>query len=56
MTVPVSRLVCAGCGASPAAADPYPFRCPNAGRDDVDHVLRRELDATAVDFPAGGDE
>ena len=27
--------------------DPYPFRCPNAGAvDDVDHVLRRELDPT----------
>ena len=25
-----SALVCAGCGASPALDDPYPFRCPNA--------------------------
>jgi len=47
-----SRLVCAGCGASPAATEPYPFRCPNAKRDPgVDHVLRRELDLARVSFP-----
>jgi threonine synthase len=52
-----SRLVCAGCGATPAADDPYPFACPNAGAgDDVDHVLRRELDLDAVDLPAPDDE
>jgi threonine synthase len=52
VSAPVSRLVCGGCGAQPDPADPYPFRCPNAGRgDDVDHVLRRELDLTAVRFP-----
>jgi threonine synthase len=52
-----SRLVCAGCGAEPDQAEPYPFRCPNAERgDDVDHVLRRELDLTAVRFPAGDPE
>ena len=45
-----TRLVCAGCGASPPPG-PYPFRCPQAGRDDTDHVLRSELDPTAVDFP-----
>ena len=46
----MSRFVCAGCGAE---ADPAaPFRCPNAGRDDVDHVLRRELDLAAVRFPS----
>ena len=49
-----SALVCSGCGASPRPDDPYPFRCPNAGRDDdTDHVLRRVLDAAAVEFPAG---
>jgi threonine dehydratase len=48
----VSRLVCAGCGASPPLSEPYPFRCPNAGHgDDVDHVLRRELDISALRFP-----
>ena len=46
-----TRLVCAGCGASPPREDPYPFRCPNAGRDDTDHVLRCELDPAAVGFP-----
>ena len=52
MSRPASRLVCAGCGAVPDWAEPYPFRCPNAGRDDdVDHVLRRELDLSAVRFP-----
>jgi threonine synthase len=43
--------VCAGCGAEPQASEPYPFRCPNAGRDDVDHVLRRELDLSTARFP-----
>ena len=51
MSGPASRLVCAGCGAEPARDDPYPFRCPNAGTGDVDHVLRRELDLGAVRFP-----
>ena len=47
-----SALVCAGCGASPARDDPHPFQCPNAGaNDDTDHVLRRRLDVSAVDFP-----
>ena len=46
-----------GCGAAPAPGEPYPFRCPNAGRgDDVDHVLRRELDPAAVAFPHDDDE
>ncbi len=52
----MTRLVCAGCGASPAPGDPFPFRCPNAGRDDADHVLRRELDPAAVAFPADDGE
>ncbi len=54
-TVQATSLVCSGCGASPAAAEPYPFRCPNAGAGDVDHVLRRRLDVSAVDgLPASG--
>ncbi len=44
MTALPSALVCAGCGASPDAGDPYPFRCPGRGDDDVDHVLTRVLD------------
>ena len=52
-----SRLVCAGCGAVADGQNPYPFRCPNAGRgDDVDHVLRRELDLTGLPFPTGRDD
>ena len=54
MRLPSSRLVCAGCGAVPDRSDPYPFRCPNADQPgDVDHVLRRELDVSAVRFPEG---
>jgi len=54
---PLSRLVCAGCGASPPAAEPYPFRCANAcAHDDVDHVLRRELDTGRVLFSASDEE
>jgi len=50
-----SALVCAGCGASPAFDDPYPFRCSNAtAGDDTDHVLRRILDVSAVQFPTSG--
>jgi threonine synthase len=55
--VTLSRLVCAGCGAAPDPREPYPFRCPNAGRgDDIDHVLRRELDRSALSFPADSDD
>jgi threonine synthase len=35
----------------PAMTEPYPFRCPNAGRGDVDHVLRRVLDLGALRWP-----
>ena len=52
-----SRLVCSGCGAEPAAGDPYPFRCPNAGSGDgADHVLRRELEFDRLSFPPEGEE
>jgi threonine synthase len=47
----MSRLVCAGCGSEPRPSEPYPFRCPNADGDDVDHVLRRELDLSAARIP-----
>ena len=46
-----SSLVCSGCGASPGALEPYPFRCPNAGKGDVDHVLVRVLDPALVRWP-----
>jgi threonine synthase len=45
------RLACAGCGTELGPGEPYPFRCPNAGRDDVDHVLARRLDAARVPAP-----
>jgi threonine synthase len=49
-----TRLVCAGCGALAARE---PFGCPAAEpEDDVDHVLRRELDRAAVEFPGGDAE
>lgn len=53
MTSPVSRLVCWGCGGAPGDRDPYPFRCPNTGVGDVDHVLVRVLDPEQVRFPGG---
>ncbi|HEX2848928.1 MAG TPA: pyridoxal-phosphate dependent enzyme [Acidimicrobiales bacterium] len=46
-----SRLICSGCGAEPAVTEAYPFRCPNAGRGDVDHVLARVLDPEQTGFP-----
>ncbi len=56
MRSPTTRLECAGCGAVPDWRDPSPFRCPNADRaDDVDHVVRRILDLSAVCFPERGD-
>ncbi len=51
MSAPQSTIACAGCGAAPAASDPYPFRCRNAGHDDVDHVLVRTLGPGRVRFP-----
>jgi threonine synthase len=49
---PLSRLVCAGCGATPPPDEPYPFRCPRADAGDgADHVLRRELDFAQLRFP-----
>lgn len=48
-------IVCAGCGASAQPGDPYPFRCPNAGRgDDTDHVMTAVLDPAGLGFPAYG--
>jgi len=49
--VPPARcLVCAGCGwtAPDTSSLRYPFRCPNAGTDDADHVVTRRLDAGHV--------
>ncbi|MBA4072338.1 MAG: hypothetical protein C0497_10960, partial [Gemmatimonas sp.] len=48
--LPGLRLVCAGCGWTPpdAGIPRYPFRCPNAGTDDLDHVVTRQLKAVHV--------
>lgn len=53
MSLPASRLVCSGCGGVPDPHDPYPFRCPQAGVGDVDHVLVRILETERVRFPEG---
>lgn len=56
MNGPLSTIACAGCGAAPEQSEPYPFRCRNAGHDDVDHVLVRTLDPAQVKFPAADGE
>ncbi len=50
---PASRLRCAACGAAPGPDEPYPFRCPNAGRDGADHVLVRRLEPGRARFEVG---
>ena len=52
---PATSVVCAGCGYSASFQEPFPFRCPGAGTDDIDHVMVRELDPTHVSFPEGGE-
>jgi len=54
---PVTTLACAGCGwtAPPPEELRYPFRCPRAGRGDVDHVVTRTLDVSRVAFERGDD-
>ena len=54
MTSPASTIRCSGCGYVAAPDDPYPFRCPLAGTDDIDHVLTRVL-APGARFPSGGE-
>ncbi|MFL5797053.1 MAG: pyridoxal-phosphate dependent enzyme [Actinomycetota bacterium] len=52
-----SRMVCSGCGTEAGPDEPYPFRCPRAGTEpDVDHVLVRVLDPSAVEFPSTASE
>jgi threonine synthase len=57
VTAPVSRITCAGCGwvAPDVAVARYPFRCPEAGRDDTDHVLTRSLDLAQTALVRGDD-
>jgi len=47
-------FVCHGCGRHVDAAETLPFRCPNAGADDVDHLLL-PLEAPPV-FPGGREQ
>ena len=55
MTALPSVIRCSGCGYVAPQADPYPFRCRNAGTGDVDHVLVRVLDPARLRFPADDD-
>jgi threonine synthase len=58
MTAPASIICCPGCGHVADPADPYPFRCPQAGTDDTDHVLTRVLSLDGdprTRFPAAPD-
>ncbi len=56
MSPAATSLRCTGCGAAPAEDEPYPFRCPHAGSGDVDHVLKRILDAGRSVFPGPGED
>jgi threonine synthase len=51
----VPDLVCSGCGYTAPPDDPYPFRCPNAGSDDTDHVLVRRPFGPLGGFPGGSE-
>ncbi len=51
MTAPPSSIRCSGCGYVADRAEPYPFRCPRADSDDVDHVMVRVLDPARLTFP-----
>jgi len=50
-----TAVVCAGCGVAAAPNEPYPFRCPNAGQGDVDHLMTVVHDPGRVHFPTGGE-
>ena len=56
MTPPASTIRCSGCGYAARPEDPYPFRCPRAGTDDIDHVMTRVLGPAVTEFPAGRED
>ena len=56
MTSPRSTIRCSGCGYVAEPEDPYPFRCPRAGTDDIDHVMTRVLSLAGTRFPGGGED
>jgi threonine synthase len=55
MTSLASTICCPACGYVAGPDDPYPFRCPGAGKGDGDHVLTRVLSPEGTRFPSGGD-
>lgn len=56
MTLPTSAIRCSGCGYVADPDDPYPFRCPRAGPDDIDHMMTRVLGPAGIRFPCGGED
>jgi threonine synthase len=49
-----TTLVCAGCGYVVGPDEPLRLACPAARPgDDIDHVLRRDLDTSSLAFPRG---
>ena len=46
-----STIRCAGCGYVAGSDDPFPFRCPRAGTDDIDHLMNRVLGLDGTGFP-----
>jgi threonine synthase len=53
--VPGGAIRCTACAYVAGPDDPYPFRCPGAGKGDADHVLTRVLGPAGTRFPDGGD-
>jgi len=46
-------LRCEGCeqDVAPSPEAPFPFRCPNAGHGDIDHLLAPVFEPEGVRFP-----
>lgn len=55
---PAVALVCEGCGTQPPrlVTAPYPFRCENAGKDAIDHVVAPHLDPSRGVWPAEAED
>ncbi|MDP9072787.1 MAG: hypothetical protein M3N98_01210, partial [Actinomycetota bacterium] len=52
-----SSLRCAGCGAAPAAGDPFGWACPNRrSGDGVDHVMAHHLDPAGLELVSSDSE
>lgn len=47
-----SKVACAACGVEATPSDLCPFRCPDAGTGDGDHLMVRTLDPDRVRFPS----